>query len=213
MATIPLPADPDLGQLKRRAREFQRSVRAGDAEALAIVVEHHPNASRVDASKFPLTSAQLVLAHQHGFRSWTRLKRYLDEVSRSSRSPDTVDVRTHHDDEFLRLACLTYGDDGPQRWGAARQMVEQDDTIGTTSIWAAAARADVGTLTRELDLDREPRQSHRRSLRVAATAVRDLCPTRPDDQQGGSAGDRGPADRSAAPTRMPATSGTACRPR
>jgi DNA-binding GntR family transcriptional regulator len=42
MPTIPLPQDPDLGQLRNQARELQRAVRAGDPAALALVREFHP---------------------------------------------------------------------------------------------------------------------------------------------------------------------------
>ena len=45
MATIPLPNDPDIAQLKRRARRTATRGRAGDADALALVAEHHPRRS------------------------------------------------------------------------------------------------------------------------------------------------------------------------
>jgi hypothetical protein len=40
--TISLPMDPDLGQLRKKAREFQRAVRSGDPHALALVAEFRP---------------------------------------------------------------------------------------------------------------------------------------------------------------------------
>ena len=39
MATVPLPQDPDLGQLRTQARELQRAVRAGEPAVLALVAE------------------------------------------------------------------------------------------------------------------------------------------------------------------------------
>ncbi len=83
------------------------------------MAEHHPDAAPVDTATFALAGAQLVMARQYGFASWARLKRHLEEVARLTRSPDSVDAQVDRDDEFLRLACLTYGDDGPDRWAAA----------------------------------------------------------------------------------------------
>jgi ankyrin repeat protein len=45
--------------------------------------------------------------------------------------------------EFLRLACLNYGDDEPERIDAARQMLVRRPELSRASIHAAAAAGDV----------------------------------------------------------------------
>jgi ankyrin repeat protein len=70
-----LPERPDLGQLKRQAKELLRALRAGDAGALAEVKAHYRGA---DAATFALHDAQLVLARAYGFESWPKLKAYVD---------------------------------------------------------------------------------------------------------------------------------------
>lgn len=65
-----LPARPDLGQLRRRAKELLRAANAGDAAAsarLAAVSERRT-----------LASAQLALAREHGFASWARLRQEVE---------------------------------------------------------------------------------------------------------------------------------------
>ena len=49
-------------------------------------------------------------------------------------------------DEFLRLACLTYGADDPARRSTARAMLAARPGLGATSVHVAAARADVAAL-------------------------------------------------------------------
>jgi hypothetical protein len=63
MATAALPQDPDLEQLRNRARELQRAVRRGEPAALARISRWHPE--RPAAEVFPLTAAHLVLAREH----------------------------------------------------------------------------------------------------------------------------------------------------
>lgn len=66
-----LPVRPDLEQLHRQAKEFLRAIHAGDANAIAELREHHPEASAPSAAK--LADAQLVLARTYGASNWTRL--------------------------------------------------------------------------------------------------------------------------------------------
>jgi hypothetical protein len=61
-----LQARPDLDQLRRQARDLLRAAGAGDDDALARL--------RQVAAPRTLAGAQLVLAREHGFASWTRFK-------------------------------------------------------------------------------------------------------------------------------------------
>ena len=70
MSSHELPERPDLGQLRRRAKELRDAVRAGDSVAQERVARQLP------APRSPLTlaEAQLVVAREHGFAAWPRLK-------------------------------------------------------------------------------------------------------------------------------------------
>jgi ankyrin repeat protein len=61
-----LPARPDLDQLRHQAKDLLHAAQRGDPEALA----------RIDAVSGPvmLSTAQLAVAREYGFASWTRLK-------------------------------------------------------------------------------------------------------------------------------------------
>ncbi len=72
-----LPERPDLNQLRRQARELLRA--AADGEP------HAGDRLRAVSPRLTLSSAQLALAREYGFESWTALKA---EVARR-RSPGT----------------------------------------------------------------------------------------------------------------------------
>jgi ankyrin repeat protein len=149
MAMAALPQDPDLDQLRSRARELQRAVRSGDEQALARVTRWHPQAP--PPSEFRLTAAQLVVAREHGFTSWARLRRYVQIVTTSGWAPGRpAPADESVADRFLRLACLTYGaDDATDRRAAVELLTDHPD-LPTQSLFVAAACADVGQVDRQL---------------------------------------------------------------
>jgi ankyrin repeat protein len=73
--TDPLPGRPDLGQLRRQAKELRDGLRRGDTASAERFSRHHPAALQGVAS---LASAQLVIARELGFASWPRLKAAID---------------------------------------------------------------------------------------------------------------------------------------
>ncbi len=75
LPTRQLPARPDLNQLKRQAKELLAAYRRGETAALAEVDDLYRDA---DAATFALHDAQLVLARAYGFKSWPRLKAWVD---------------------------------------------------------------------------------------------------------------------------------------
>jgi ankyrin repeat protein len=74
---VPLPAAPSLEQLRKRARDLQRAHRAGDPAARARVAAHQASTDE----PLKLSAAQLVVAREHGFQSWPRLRAYVDRVT------------------------------------------------------------------------------------------------------------------------------------
>ncbi|HEX5295719.1 MAG TPA: hypothetical protein VFW50_01820 [Streptosporangiaceae bacterium] len=142
-----LPAEPSLEQLRHQARDLQRAVRQGEPDALAEVAARHPVSP--PAAGFPLSAAQLVIARRYGFPSWKRLRRYVEVVERYSRFPERMTAESPAD-EFLRLGCLYYEDDEPERWARARQVLAAHPGISQLSVCAAAAAADVPRLRAHL---------------------------------------------------------------
>ncbi|HEY7177478.1 MAG TPA: ankyrin repeat domain-containing protein [Micromonosporaceae bacterium] len=149
MASASLPQDPSVDQLRRRARELQRAARNGDEAARRRVQQSHPDAP--DAATLPLTGAQLVVAREHGFASWARLRRYVQIVTTRSWTPG----QPPRDDEpvadrFLRLACLTYSDGNRADTEAAERLLDAHPQIVHENVMVAAACADVPAVRQHL---------------------------------------------------------------
>jgi hypothetical protein len=70
-----LPSAPSLEQLRNQAKDLLRAHRAGDPQAVARVAVHEPG------EPLKLTGAQHVVAREHGFPSWPRLKAYVERVA------------------------------------------------------------------------------------------------------------------------------------
>jgi ankyrin repeat protein len=149
-----LPGNANLEQLKKGAKSFQRAVRAGDRGAAAVVNEFHPRLGSAapgspELGRFARADAQLVVARQFGFASWPRLKAHLELVEGYARSPHAEPTGGPLDDErsivneFLRLACLTYGDDDPTRLRRAEGLLQQHPWLERASIHTIAATGAV----------------------------------------------------------------------
>jgi hypothetical protein len=65
-----------LSELHRQAKTLERAHRRGDPDALARVAPYRPDPAK------PLkdAGAQMVVAREHGFPSWVRLRAYVDRV-------------------------------------------------------------------------------------------------------------------------------------
>jgi hypothetical protein len=79
-----LPERPDLDQLRRKARELLRAAAAGESEALArlLAVSERPT----------LAAAQLVIAREHGLRSWPALRSEVESRRQSTDRPLRADA-------------------------------------------------------------------------------------------------------------------------
>ncbi len=133
-----LPSDPSLEHLKNQAKTLLTRARAGDAEALRWVREYHPD----PPDELRLAGAQLVVARAYGFPSWPKLHAHLEVVERYSRNPHRAPAAADPEDEFLRLACLTYSSDDPARSERAREMLAKRPELARASLHAAAAAGD-----------------------------------------------------------------------
>ena len=75
-----LPDRPDLGQLRRQARELQRAAAAHDEGALQKV--------RSVSTAITLAAAQLAVARDFGFASWPRLKAEVERRRAPVKDPE-----------------------------------------------------------------------------------------------------------------------------
>jgi ankyrin repeat protein len=150
MPTVPLPDDPDLDQLRKRARELQRAVREGEPRALALAEEHHPDGA-ADRASWKLAAAQLVIARRHGFPSWPALRRHLDVLAAHTTNPDRAPASPDPATEFLRRASLTWSPADGALQRSAAELLTPDLPRG--DVWVAAACADADEVRRLLAAD------------------------------------------------------------
>ncbi len=78
--TLLLPDYPSLEHLRNQARALQKAHRAGDPEAQRRVTPFFP----APVSAVPLlrlSQAQLVVAREHGFPSWARLRAHVERLT------------------------------------------------------------------------------------------------------------------------------------
>lgn len=116
-----LPERPDLDQLRRRAKELRDAAVAGDP------VARNRFAAYVDGP-VTLAAAQLVIAREHGYASWPRLKAAVDV----RRAPDLAALV----DAFLAASI----DNKPRR---AATLLAQDHRIAGYDISTAAVLGDI----------------------------------------------------------------------
>ena len=101
MPSSSLPARPNLEQLRKQAKDLLKAYRAGDPTALQRFRE---SLSRLAGSSddqladmsLSLRDAQRVVAAEHGFDSWTRLKDHINESTSSKMIEMSIDrIQTH----------------------------------------------------------------------------------------------------------------------
>jgi ankyrin repeat protein len=100
----PLPERPDLGQLRRQAKELRDAARAGDAAAVERMARHYPATL---PGPVRLAAAQLVIARELGLPSWPALIAALDADAVSRRAvaaflAASIDGRMRQSGDTLR---------------------------------------------------------------------------------------------------------------
>jgi hypothetical protein len=107
MPVRPLPSNPSLGHLKYQAKDLLKAHAARGSALAQRMREFHPHFKgatdeEIFAANLSLSNAQLTIAREYGFKSWTRLKAVVEspELMRRLSLP-------HHErieDEVLRRA-------------------------------------------------------------------------------------------------------------
>jgi hypothetical protein len=85
-----LPSRPNLDHLKQQAKDLMKAHAARTATSAQLIREFHPRLrgaadSAIFAAGFKLSDAQLTIAREHGFLSWTRLKRRIEKPAPTDR--------------------------------------------------------------------------------------------------------------------------------
>lgn len=90
MPVRPLPSNPSLDHLKYQARDLKKLHAARDRGAAQRMREFHPHCRELTddaifARKLTLSDAHLTIARERGFKSWPRLKEYVEKPELAER--------------------------------------------------------------------------------------------------------------------------------
>lgn len=90
-----LPPRPSLEQLRKQAKSLLKSQQAADSESLTRIRLSHPrwrnlSAEQIGASPFALADAQLVIASEYGFASWSRLQSHVRTLEAAGVTAEAV---------------------------------------------------------------------------------------------------------------------------
>ncbi len=92
---VPLPFDSALNDYHRQAEELFAAWKAGDPDAIRLVIHRHPrflsdraswlprkmSEAEIRSAPFELADAQLSIARWYDFANWDRLREWVDAVS------------------------------------------------------------------------------------------------------------------------------------
>jgi Ankyrin repeats (3 copies) len=83
-----LPSNPNLNHLKYQAKDLLKGHATRILDVAQRIREFHPNFTtapdaEIFSASFSLSSAQLTIAREHGFRSWARLKQHVEKPAPS----------------------------------------------------------------------------------------------------------------------------------
>lgn len=90
MPVKPLPSNPNLNHLKYQAKDLLRDHALRKPEAAQRIREFHPRWNKASdteifAAKLKLSDAQLAVARESGFQTWSGLKRHIEKPTLADR--------------------------------------------------------------------------------------------------------------------------------
>lgn len=145
MITRDLPANATLESIRKQAKAFLKALKAGDAAARQRTLPYFNEPAAIG-----LQDAQLVIAREFGFSSWSRLKTHLERAQPGKPSSEQLANR------FLALATVSYFADvaaDPERYVEAKALLDEHPDIASANIHVAAALGDAEAVDRWLDKD------------------------------------------------------------
>jgi len=90
-----LPPNPSLEQLKKQAKALLKHQQGAHFEALTRIRENHPrwrnlSEGQVAGLPFALVDAQLVIAREYGFATWSKLQSHLKTLEAASSTAEAI---------------------------------------------------------------------------------------------------------------------------
>jgi ankyrin repeat protein len=91
----PLPPRPSLEQLRKQAKSLLKHQQAAEPKALTRICESHPrwrklSEEEIAGSPFTLVDAQLVIAAEYGFSSWSGLQSHVKTLEAAGTTAEVV---------------------------------------------------------------------------------------------------------------------------
>ena len=151
-----LPARPSLEQYKKQAKDLLKACKAGDPEAAQRVQKHHPHPNKLAGSgrlkpRPTLADAQITIAREHGFESWPKFAKHIEQAITQSLIAGVNDPLA----AFIEAACVPL--DGS--WHAsgtldrAEAILAAYPDVARSNIHAAAILGDDAGVRRFLALN------------------------------------------------------------
>ena len=119
-----LPPRPSLEQLRKRAKDLLRAARASEPAAIGRFVR--AGTKHRSPGDVQLADAQFVLACEHGFRDWSELKQFTDQMAEGARP-------------MIRPGALR---------GQRPYQLRDGTMVTTEDVWSALVAARDGDLER-----------------------------------------------------------------
>jgi ankyrin repeat protein len=90
-----LPPNPSLEHLKKQAKALLKLQQTADSEALTRIRENHPRwknllQEQAAVSPFALADAQMVIAREYGFASWSKLQSHVKALEAASSTAEVI---------------------------------------------------------------------------------------------------------------------------
>ena len=148
-ALRPLPPRPSLEFERKEAKALLRRLRAGDPESIERALARHPAIDTSAPENIRLADAQLVIAREYGFTSWTKLVRYFGDVERLGKNPYRLTMqhaRREHYDGSVRRILHDHRERGPYAWRALAAYVPRFYGMRAEEVFAATVSEDEARL-------------------------------------------------------------------
>ena len=214
MPTVPLPDEPSLEQLRNQAKDLRRAVLAGEPARSPRPPHARPARSRLHAAQLTWPAATVSPAGPASSAtsrssSATAASRPRPAPHGPADAPTGAPARREPTASCAWPACPTH-DDQPERWAQARALLAEHPELTGGHVHAAAAAADTDGAAAHPRRRSRRRPPRGRPVPVAAAALPGLRPARPGDRARTPSWLPHGSCSTPAPTRTPATSGTAC---
>jgi ankyrin repeat protein len=138
-----LPSSPDFSHLRKEAKALLRRVRAAESGDLHAATSGRGASQSFDPRNFRLHQAQLFVARDYGFQSWTELKRYVE-----LRREGAVARRT-------AFAAWAYDRGGARERRLAARIWREEPGSFAGDLWIGCATGDEALLREKLARDPE----------------------------------------------------------